>query len=73
MAPFTAAESQELLCKQFLTVYSQVLHLLALCQILEQDLNSMHVAIFRAHIWMALQEHIAESKQASSSDGNNGV
>jgi len=57
----------------FLTVYREVPHLLALCQVLEKDLNSLHVAIFRAHIWMALQEYIAESKQTGSFDGNNGV
>lgn len=76
IAPFTTAESEGLFCKHFnsfVTVYCEVLHLLALSQVLEQDLNSLHVANFRAHIWMALQEHIAESKQTSSSDANNGV
>lgn len=36
----------------------------ALQRVLEQDLNALHIAICRAHIWMALQEHIAGSRQA---------
>lgn len=46
------------------TKYCKVPHLFALQEVLEQDLNSGHVAIFRAHIWMAPQEHIAESRVA---------
>lgn len=56
-----------------LTVYCEVPHLFALQQVLEQDFNSLHVALLKAHIWMALREHIAESKQTSSFDGNNGA
>lgn len=76
IAPLPTAESQGVFWKQpgsSVTVCCGVPRVPALQWVLEQDLNALHVAICRAHIWMALQEHIAGSKQTGSSEGNNGA